>query len=267
MIFSPRFVPVFIVMAAMAAMVTVTLSGCASYDAEPDADEVAALPRHPLVAVTPWTQASTSYGNPLGWQHYKLPGKKPSDFSYVLDEGRTAMSATANSSASMLRQVLRIEPADLGQVNFSWKLPDLIQYADLSLKEFDDSPVRVVLAFEGDRSKFSAKNALLSELAKLLSGDELPYATLMYVWCNECEPEAVILNPQTDRIRKLPLESGRSKLNQWLAYERNVRADFERVFGEAPGALTSISIMTDTDNTKTLAKAWYGPVKLVPRSH
>ena len=159
---------------------------------------------------------------------------------------------------------MKVEPADLGNIKFSWKLPELIQHADMSLREFDDSPVRMVLAFEGDRTKFSAKNSMLSELAQMLTGEPMPYATLMYVWCNECEPEKIILNPHTDRIRKLPLESGTEKLNRWMNYERNVRADFVKTFGEEPGVLTSISIMTDTDNTKSVARAWYGPVSLLP---
>ncbi len=198
------------------------------------------------------------------WRHFRLPGKTPSQFEYVVEEGRDAVAAKAQSSASMLRQVMRVEPAALGRIKFSWKLPDLIQYADMSLREFDDSPVRVVLAFEGDRSKFSGKNAMLSELAHVLTGEPLPYATLMYVWCNTCEPGSVILNPHTDRIRKLPLESGPGKLNRWMDYERAVHADFVKAFGEEPGALTSISIMTDTDNTKSVARAWYGPVSLLP---
>ena len=159
---------------------------------------------------------------------------------------------------------MRVEPAALGRIKFSWRLPDLIQYADMSVREFDDSPVRVVLAFEGDRSKFSAKNAMLSELAHALTGEPMPYATLMYVWCNTCEPETVIYNPHTDRIRKLPIESGSGKLNRWMDYERAVRDDFVQAFGEEPGMLTSISIMTDTDNTKSVARAWYGAVSLTP---
>ena len=181
-----------------------------------------------------------------------------------VEEGRVAIAAKAQSSASMLRQVMKVEPEALGRIRFSWKLPDLIQYANMSVREFDDSPVRVVLAFEGDRSKFSGKNAMLSELAHVLAGEPLPYATLMYVWCNDCKPEEIILNPHTDRIRKLPLESGTGKLNRWMDYERAVRDDFVKAFGEEPGMLTSISIMTDTDNTKSVARAWYGTVSLTP---
>ncbi len=217
------------------------------------------------IASNPWALASCEAPGAGAWSTYRLPGKKPSEFSYQLVDGRAAMAATAQASASMLRRTVRVEPADLGSVKFSWKLPGLIQYADLALKEFDDSPVRVVLAFDGDRSKFSNKNAMLSELALLLTGDELPYATLMYVWCNACEANSVIMNPRTDRIRKFALESGPAKLNRWLDYERDVRRDFEKAFGEAPGALVSVSIMTDSDNTASLAKAWYGPVTLTLR--
>jgi len=216
--------------------------------------------------LAPWVLASNNQTRSAAWAHFKLPSKKPSQFEFTVEEGRNAIVARAQSSASMLRQVMRVEPADLGQLKFSWKLPELIQYADMSLREFDDSPVRVVLAFEGDRSKFSSKNAMLSELAHVLTGEPSPYATLMYVWCNECKPEEVILNPHTDRIRKLPLESGKAKLNRWMDYERAVRDDFVKAFGEEPGLLTSISIMTDTDNTKSMARAFYGPVQLLTKA-
>ncbi|MGI9134213.1 MAG: DUF3047 domain-containing protein, partial [Rhodoferax sp.] len=129
------------------------------------------------------------------------------------------------------------------------------------------SPVRLVLAFEGDRSQFSAKNAMLSELAHALTGEPMPYATMMYVWCNTRPPGSVILNPRTDRIRKLVVESGPNNLNRWLDYERDVRADFERLFGEPPGALLAIGVMTDSDNTRTRTRAWYGPIAWAPLPH
>ena len=238
----------------------VLLSGCASApDASADSNDELA------VRTTPWALASTTQAGPAPWQHFKLPGKKPSQFDYALVDNRTAIAASAQSSASMLRQAVRVEPGELGSLKFSWKLPDLIQYADMALREYDDSPVRVVLAFDGDRTKFSAKNAMLSELAHALTGEPMPYATLMYVWCNSCTAGQIIVNPNTDRIRKLPLESGPAKLNRWVDYERTVRDDFVKAFGEEPGQLTSISIMTDTDNTKSVARAFYGPVRLVPK--
>jgi hypothetical protein len=233
------------------------LAACVSSPAVPEAPVAAAG-----LTATPWTIASSNALGAPAWQHYKLPGKQPSQFSYVRKDGRDAMAAHSKSSASMVRQAVRIEPEELGSVRFSWKVPDLIAQADMALRESDDSPVRIVLAFEGDRSKFSGKNAMLSELARALTGEELPYATLMYVWCNTRQPGSVIVNPRTDRIRKLVVESGTGRLRQWVDYERNIRADYEKAFGEAPGALVGIGIMTDSDNTRSTTQAWYGPVRL-----
>jgi hypothetical protein len=198
----------------------------------------------------------------IKWESVKIPGKVETRYSMVSLNNRSALMANAQSSASMLRQDLRIEPELLNALSFSWQIQNLIEGADMALRDQDDSPVRLVLAFEGDRSQFSPKNAMLSELSHALSGRPMPYATLMYVWCNHRPVDSVIENPRTDRIRKIVIESGQKRLNQWITYERNIRADYERAFGEPPGALIGIGIMTDSDNTRTTARAWYGDIVL-----
>ena len=105
-------------------------------------------------------------------------------------------------------------------------------------------------------------DAPLQDLTEALTGEPLPYATLMYVWCNACPPESVIVNPRTDRVRKLAVESGPTHLGQWRSYRRDVKADFEKAFGEPPGALLGLAIMTDTDNTRSTTRAWYGAIRL-----
>ena len=95
----------------------------------------------------------------------------------------------------------------------------------------------------------------------------MPYATLMYVWCNHDPLEGVLVNTRTDRVRKIVMESGPGNLHRWLEYERDIRADFVKAFGEPPGALLAIGIMTDTDNTHSTARAWYGPIELLPSAN
>jgi hypothetical protein len=194
------------------------------------------------------------------WKTMDLPGKRKTHFAHTVHEGRQAIKATAHSSVSMLRQQIRVAPQELGTFKFSWNVPNLIEAADMGDRHLDDSAVRLVLAFEGDRAKFSSKNQMLSELSLALTGEELPYATLMYVWCNKRAVGSVITNPRTDRIRKLVVESGTMNLSKWLDYERDIRADFVRAFGEEPAALIGIALMTDTDNTQSKATAWYGPL-------
>jgi hypothetical protein len=234
-------------------------SACATVDKE----EIEAAPAAPDVA---WVSALKAKDHSIAWQHRAFPGKKQTDYRATSHEGRRTVRSESSAAASMLRQTLRVEAADLGQVSFSWKVPALIANADLTQPDTSDSPVRLVLAFEGDRSKFSAKNAMVSELALALTGEPLPYATLMYVWGTQRAPGSIIVSHRTDRIRKLVLESGPEHLGRWLDYQRDIKADFEKAFGEAPGALVGIGIMTDTDNTRGQAQAWYGPVSLLAKN-
>lgn len=199
----------------------------------------------------------------LKWESVKIPGKVATQYSLARMGNGSSLMASAQSSASMLRHDLRVEPESLNALNFSWQVQKLIEGADMAQRDQDDSPVRLVLAFDGDRSQFSPKNAMLSELSHALSGSPMPYATLMYVWCNHRPVNSVIQNPRTDRIRKIVIESGQQRLNQWISYERNIRADYEKAFGEAPGALIGIGIMTDSDNTRSYVQAWYGPIQLI----
>lgn len=197
-----------------------------------------------------------------GWTEFVLPGKRRTRYEPVWDGGRAAMRAEAVGSASMLRRPLRLEPAQLAKVQFSWRVDATIPEADLSVAETADSPVRVVFAFDGDHGQLSARNRLMFELAQAVTGEPPPYATLMYVWDNRAAPESVIASGRSDRVRKIVLETGAARCGRWLHYDRDLAADYRRAFGEAPGTLIGVALMTDADNTASRAAALYGEVAL-----
>lgn len=192
------------------------------------------------------------------WQHFTFPGKKITSYRITQNEGRDAVLASSQSSASVLRTDVLLPADSIYKIKFSWKVPKHLTDADITVPELDDSPVRVFLTFEGDRNKFSAKNALISEMANLLLGEPLPYATLVYLWSKRQPLGSVILGLRTDRVRNIVIETGSANLNKWLDYERDIRADYEKAFGEKPGKLLRIALMTDSDNTKSQTTAWYG---------
>ncbi len=237
-----------------------SLAGCASF--APQGDVATATAPGAEATARAWAAAASDEARPPVWEHLSFPGKTPTRFSYVRKDGREAVAAVADASASMKRRRLDVPPEALGNLRFSWQVPELIQQADMARRELEDSPVRIVLVFDGDRSRLSPADALLSELARTLTGEEMPYATLMYVWCNRRAPGEVIMNPRTSRIRKVVVESGGANLGRWMDYERDIRADYIRAFGEPPGPLRGVALMTDSDNTRSLARAWYGPVRL-----
>lgn len=196
------------------------------------------------------------------WQPHTFPSKRPTRYAATTEQGRAVVQADAESSVSLYRRRLRVEPADLGTLSFSWMVPTLIANADLSRAESEDAPARLVLAFEGDRSRLSAKNQMMFELMEAVTGEAPPYATLMYVWDTRAAVDSSITAARTDRIRKIVVDSGETMTSTWRFHERRIADDFRRAFGEEPGALVSIALMTDSDNTRSTVRAYYGEVKL-----
>lgn len=100
-------------------------------------------------------------------------------------------------------------------------------------------------------------------MAKLIGGWEIPFASLQYIWEADAKPEAVIPHHTVSRIKKIVVRSGEPGLRQWLSFERNVREDFRRAFaGEEPGEIESIGIMTDTDSLGGTARTCYADLVL-----
>lgn len=242
------------------------LCGCAAPQlAEPDTD-LPADGQEPAIADSDWAQHNRIDGlanPPDAWTHQRYGNRKATRYTPTVHQGRPALLAQAQASNSTLRLKLdtaaRRAPEHL---SFSWFVPALNEQADLQDGDADDAVVRVVLSFDGDRSRLGSRDHLLSEVAALLTGEPLPFATLMYVWDNRYPVGSVIANPHTQRIRQLVIESGPDKLNQWVNQERDIAADFRHAFGEAPGALIGIGVMSDSNNTGASVSAWFGPLTL-----
>lgn len=249
---------------------TVVLTGCGGQLLNPDRDEGDTPPSRPQKVADGASPALLKSARQLfvtpvpdlPWEPLTFPGKRFTAFEPVQVAGRSALRVRASSSVSILRQRFVPSLESVGRVSFSWRVDGLPRDADLSVASQADSPVRVILSFDGDRTRWSSRNHRLSEMSRLLTGEELPYASLVYVWSAKDPLGTVVVNPRTDRIRKVVLDSGVSQLGQWRDHVRDVRADFRLAFGEDPGPLRLVALMTDTDNTESELTAWYGALKL-----
>ncbi len=102
----------------------------------------------------------------------------------------------------------------------------------------------------------------IDEMMRALYGEAPPHATLLYVWDNRAPVGTSTRNAYADSVRNIVVESGRARLSQWLAYERDVAADYRAAFGEAPPPVSGVALMTDADNTASSAVAYYGDITL-----
>jgi len=239
--------------------VALTLSGCASIitPTMPAADL-----HGPYGAVQPFSLTSVGENVPAGWEPWILSRFLARTQYHIVDlEGERVLAASANVSASGLLQPLSLSTADYPIMSWRWKVPQLIAEANNASRAGDDAPVRVVVAFDGDKTKFDFEDQALARTVKLFSGREMPYATIQYIWENRLPPETVLENARTSRSKMLVVESGPEHLNQWLTFKRDLRADYERLFGEAPGKVIFVGVMTDSNATASQAHAYYGDIR------
>lgn len=239
------------------------LSGCAGLG-EP---EVPTQPRPPLSATLPTRllpfsgQDGDAGGLPAEWEPYIIRrGLKRTHYNLARLDGRSVLHARADSASSGLHCHVRIDPLATPWLRWSWRADAIHERATVSLDEAEDTPARIILAFDGDTSKLSLRDRIFFEQVELFTGNQLPYATLAYAWDGGKVPVGrTVPYVRSGRLQNRIVESGPARAGQWLHYERNVVEDFKETFGEPPpGPIRSVGVLTDSDDLKNTVEAWYG---------
>ncbi|MCI3203423.1 hypothetical protein DBA20_00400 [Pandoraea capi] len=252
-------------MACMSAVViSLVVAGCASQRAPTTGESTALVPAH-REEIAPLSAEVNSDGLPPHWETYLVTrNKRLTHYEQTTDSnGIAVIRATVDASASGIAQKLDIPVYPGAKLSWRWRADAMPVNADIRTKRFDDAPVRIALAFDGDPGKLTMQDHMHRELARMVSGRELPFATLMYTWGGDAlAANEVIPNPYTGRIRSIVVERGDGNLGTWQTYSRDVAKDYEKAFGEPPGRLIGIAIMSDGDNTQSRFTAWYGDIHL-----
>jgi hypothetical protein len=215
--------------------------------------------------LVPFSSAKPGTALPKGWDVAKITDtKKPTEYKFIENDGHVVLEASAVAAASGLAQRIPIDVTQFPQVEWRWKISRLIDTADNTKSSTEDSPVRLVFEFEGDKKKLPFGERAQLSLAESISGRESPYATLMYIWANKAPVNTVIPNPRTNRVQMIVASSGAGGVGAWQSLSRNLREDYKRAYGEDPGRLLAYGVLTDTDNTGESVQAWYGDILFKP---
>lgn len=202
-------------------------------------------------------------GLPSRWEKMiLLHNKKRTQYQLVSEQGKTILHARAAGASSGLMEKVNIDPFQQPWLNWKWKIGSLIETADNYDRSVEDSPARIILGFDGDKDALPFTDQILFETAKIVTGHDFPYATLMYIWENKAPVGTVIANSRSGRIKMIVAASGPNGVGEWRNFGRNIIEDFELAFGEKPGKLIGVGVLTDTDNTGETVEAWYGDIRL-----
>lgn len=196
-----------------------------------------------------------------GWVHRPL-SKFKKDTVYTLNEadGRTVLRGAAHGSASLFVSRFPSAMAAPESISWRWKTDALVPGADNRDKKREDAPLRVLVAFDGDHATLPEVEKKRFKRAKSLSGRDLPYALLMYIWSDHVPVNTVIPSAHTSQVKMLVVASGAEGLGKWQTMKRSLADDYRLAFGADPGPVLGVGVMTDTDNTGTRAIGEYADI-------
>ena len=96
-------------------------------------------------------------------------------------------------------------------------------------------------------------------------GSQLLPRILKYVWSTSAPAGSSFPHPNSGRMEIVVISSGSEALGQWQSVSRDLAADYEKVFRSRPPKLIAIGVKTDSDSTRTEAKADYDDIQLARR--
>ena len=199
---------------------------------------------------------------PPEWKDTPLAFKKHTDYTLVTEEGVVVLRAVTHSSASALAFKTDFDPHQFPMLSWRWKVAQGIPDANNADPTKEDAPLRVMVAFDGDTSKLNQKDKAASSRAQTFTGRPLPYALLMYIWGGKVPLDSITASAHYSRIKMLAVSVDDKGVGKWQSFTRNLVEDYKRAYGEDPGNVASIEILSDTDNTTSDSDAFYGDISV-----
>lgn len=183
--------------------------------------------------------------DPSRWKTIDLNGKT----RYTIESHgvKSSLKADSRAGASILVTDVQFDPAIFEWLSWRWRVDRLVEGEDLASKKGSDAAARIYVYFDTPGLPWQKR-------------------ALEYVWSATLPVGTLIRSPYPGHPKMLVVESGAEHLGTWREVSRNLQDDYARCYGGHPPHVVAIGIMTDTDNTKSEAVAYYDGLRVTRAS-
>lgn len=236
---------------------------------------VALLPMAAVAQALPPLLQPDGALNPA-WRFVGFPKKQadlpPTRFEAGQVDGQPAVKVvTASSYGTLVHDLKDAPPARL---QWRWRLDQPLTGGkaapDLTTKAGDDAALKVCVMFDHPLERVPFVERTVLRVARSVSGEALPAATLCYIWDSGRAAGLQGANPYTKRVRYISLQGQGAPLGTWAKESRNVAQDFVTLFadelpaGASPPRMSTVLIGADSDNTASNSLGWVADLQVAP---
>lgn len=223
----------------------------------------------PLLPLTSQHSANTP-----GWRFVGLPNKPDvsvTRFELGQVEGVAGVQMRTNQSYGTWAHDWR---GTAGTLQWRWRLDQALsggqRPADLRRKDGDDAALKVCVMFDHPLDRVPFGERTLLRVARSVTGENLPAATVCYLWDPLQAQNTTAANPYSRRVRYVVVQGTGAPTQRWLSESRDVAQDFVTLFGdEMPAGSTrtgvppvmAVVIGADSDNTQARSSGWVAQVQ------
>ena len=159
-------------------------------------------------------------------------------YTIGLNENGNFLKAVADNAASGLGKEVKIDLNKTPFINITWKIEKDLPGIKENTKKGHDFAARV----------FAVKKTGATPLSN---------RAINYVFSSNNEIGFNSPSPYTKKSIDNVLASTKNNLNEWVTVKANVKEDFKRFHNLNVDELDGLAIMSDTDNSKMKAVAYY----------
>jgi Protein of unknown function (DUF3047) len=189
-------------------------------------------------AINKLALGSFSIGALTGWKTKEFSGQ--TQYQLTKLDGSQVLKADSDAAASGLFYERRIDLQKTPVLNWRWRIENRMGKVDEQAKSGDDFAARVYVVVSGGLVFWNTR-------------------AINYVWASTSPKDKTWPNPFAgEHAMMVAVRSSADKTSTWYTEKRNIRADFKKLTGEDMLYIDAVAIMTDTDNAKGKATAYYG---------
>jgi hypothetical protein len=221
-------------------------------------------------ALAPLTTADGATGSAAlhpAWHLSGLPDNKAprSVFEAATLNGEAVLALRTQASYGVLTHAW--QGAAPESLSWRWRLEQPLNKADIKSKAGDDAALKVCVMLDQPLADIPFLQRSVLALARSVSGQNLPSATLCYLWDSRYPAGTVGANPYSARVRFMVLNGPESATGQWVSQRRNIADDFALLFGQESQSLpqiTAVAVGADSDNTRGSSLGYVTQLRSLP---